>query len=245
MKKITLTTVLLVGLILSLAAQSVSLSYIDRAPYYYQENGVNKGFLLDRAEKILKEAGLTYTISALPPNRITAILETQQERHISIGWFKRPEREVFAQFSVPIYRNKPQALLVLKTRAAEFKAIPKFAEVAANPKYKMGAVDGFSYGGFFDPLIATMGARVEKGNVTPSQNVAKLQAKRFDFLVLDQEEASYQILQAGLKEADFEVVTFSDVPEGNLRYLWCSKNITAAEMTKINAAIVKLYPEVK
>lgn len=130
-------------------------------------------------------------------------------------------------------------------RGAEFKAIAKFADVAANPQYKMGAVDGFSYGAFFDPLIASMGTRVEKANVTPAQNVAKLAAKRFDFIILDQEEASYLIQQAGLKEGDFEVITFSDIPEGNLRYLWCSKTITAPEMAKINAAVAKLYPEVK
>lgn len=225
--------------------QDVILSFFDRPPYYYVENNRPHGFLLERAERILTMAGISYELIELPQARIQAIIAGNKERHISIGWFKNPERESISQFSLPIYRNKPQVVLVQAKRLKEFQALGTFAALSARKTYTAGALEGFSYGPYIDGFLASMGDRVDRAAVSPVRNLLKLAAGRFDFILVDQEETSALLGLAGLSTDDLAVVQFPDIPAGNLRYLWCSMLISKDEVGRINGAIKALFPEIE
>lgn len=228
----------------NLAGQTITLSFFNRPPYYYLSEDRPRGFLLERAEKVLSAAGIPYKVHELPTGRIQTIMGTKKERHISIGWFKNAEREAMSRFSLPLYRNLPQVVLVRASRAAEFRALGSFAGLVETTELSLGTVEGFSYGPYLDFHLQRMGNRVERAVVSPAQNIAKLAAGRFDCLVLDQEEAAELIAQAGFGKSEFALISYPDIPAGNYRYLWCSMAITQAEMDRINTAIMALYPEV-
>jgi len=225
------------------SAEPITVSYIERPPYYYQENGVHKGLLLERTRSILRSAGLTGKFVSLPAKRILYELEQNLAPHISIGWFKKPEREQIGKFSLPIYQNKPQAVLVSKKRRALFDEFKTFHQLLDSP-LKMGAIDGYSYGNYIDSLLNLRINAVDRAVVTSESNLLKLHAGRVDYLVVDQEERETMIQSAGLKLADFQLLLFPDIPRGNLRYLWCSRALPDSVMAKLNKAISR-YADLK
>lgn len=228
-----------------LRAEGLSLTFFNRPPYYHMERNAPSGFLLIRALRIMEAAGIPYTLHELPSSRITAIIQSDSERMVSVGWFKNPERELYSRFSLPIYRNKPEVVLTLASRAADLERAGSFANLAGMKPYTLGVISGFSYGQYIDARLTDMGARRISVNAMASQLVEMLAAGRFDYILADPEEVSYLIAQARLTEDLFATIGFCDIPEGNLRYLWCSNSVTPEELARIDAAILKLYPEVR
>lgn len=224
-------------------AEKVILAYFERPPYYYSAGTQPKGFLLERAEIILEKAGIPYELRELPSLRIAALIREGAEPLVSVGWFKTEERLSYSKFSTPIYRNRPQAIVVCTSEAADFRNFPSFAALSAHRGYTLGAVEGFSYGPWFDPILSAMGSNVRRFNADPVQLAAMLGAGRFDYLILDREEVDWVIETAGLRRADFTVLDFQDIPEGNLRYLWCSASIPDETLIRINDAIKSLFPD--
>lgn len=221
----------------------VILAYFERPPYYYSAGGLPKGFLLERAQLILERAKVPFELRELPSMRIAALIREGSQPIVSVGWFKTAERLAYSRFSDPIYRNRPQGILVRAARAGEFKNLPTFAALSSSPRFTLGAVEGFSYGVWFDPILAGMSKRVQYLNSDPVHLAAMLGAGRFDYMVLDREEVDWVIETAGLRRADFSVVEYPDIPEGNLRYLWCSPSVGEEVLQRINEAVKTLFPD--
>ncbi len=225
-------------------SQNIEVSFVERVPYYFQKGDRPKGFLYERTDKILRKAGIPATYRSLPAKRILFILETNHEPHISIGWFKKSDREKIGSFTRPIYRNLPQGVLILKKKSQHYAQFTSFKELRNSP-LRLGTIDGYSYGDYIDSLIALAPQTVEKAVVTSISNLQKLEAGRVDYIIVDQEEWKAMIADAQLKENDFKLLRFPDIPQGNLRYLWCSFAVPKESISRINSAISTLYPEVK
>lgn len=222
-------------------AESLTVSYFERPPYYYtNEQGVAEGFLLQRARQIFQQADIEVKFLALTPYRILYVLEHATVPHCSIGWFKNSAREQFTKFSAPIYQNQALMLLSSKDQRHKFSSPSALREIFADRLLTLARMGEFSYGTYVDELL---GVLAPKSIVLSGNQRGLLQAvveQRAAYMLVAPEEVSMLARQSGLSAADLLLVPLSDVPAGNLRYLMCSPAVTDITMVKLNQAINEL-----
>lgn len=221
----------------SARAEQLTVAFVDRAGYSFDENGTAKGFMIDIARKIASRAGLEFSFQALPQGRAIKALKDKTPDFCLLGLFKNPEREEFATFTKPIYKNKPIGVLVSSAQKAKFAKYSTLADLLSAQDLNLGMVTGFSYGKTIDDMVAKMAGKKENANVTPALLVSMLAAGHIDYMFADAEE--YQALAEAAKVdvKTVELLSFKDIPEGNQRYLLCSKAVPAAIIDRLNAAI--------
>jgi polar amino acid transport system substrate-binding protein len=116
--------ILLIGLLLLLLVSAVAqteqivLSFIDRAPYYYLDDGSPGGFLLEWQVEVFEKAGIPYKLWQSTAKGILNRIRKNSNPIYSIGWFKNPERQKYGNFTDAIYQNKP---LVILTRSNDVR----------------------------------------------------------------------------------------------------------------------------
>ncbi len=66
---------------------------------------------MKRTIGIFNGAGVPMTAEEVPVKRITRDIQNDGSAICSPGWYKLPERETFALFSLPIHEDKPQMAL--------------------------------------------------------------------------------------------------------------------------------------
>ncbi|MCJ8168474.1 substrate-binding periplasmic protein [Atopomonas sediminilitoris] len=240
MHKWPLLGLLLLGLTLNAAASdtdtSLPLYYIEKPPYYFTHAQQPSGFLLARSLLILQTAGLSPKPRSLPPPRILHALERKQRPFCSVGWFKTPEREALAWFSQPIHHDAPMWLLVRQAEANRLMGFASFRGLLQAP-YRIGLVDGFSYGVELDQLLQKSKIPNDHTAKSVQNSIQRLLAKRVDVIVADRLETSYLLEELKIPSSQLLAVRFADIPSGNARYLMCSKNLPEAQQQAINQAI--------
>jgi polar amino acid transport system substrate-binding protein len=239
---------LLLGIMLTLLAPWPALAqqtllhvaYLERPPYYWTDGEEPKGFLLQLTRRILERAGVPATFAPLPPNRILDELRQNTASWCSIGWFKTTERETFATFSLPIYRDKPLVVLTLKANRQRFAGYRTVSRLFDDLDLVMAQVASFSYGEALDGLRnKALGPTMM---VSTSQSVLpRLIAQgRASYMLVAPEEIPTLLASAGVDAELFTTLPMDDIPDGNLRYLMFSKGVPEAVLTRINAAIAEL-----
>lgn len=212
----------------------------DKPPYSYVENGTQKGFLLERTRRILQAAGLRAEFQDMPPKRIFQELQANQERICSFGWYKIPERERFASFTLPIHQDRPHVVL-FGPRMADSPRFASLAELMAAGALTLAVADGVSYGPELDRLIAAFPGKVDRGLVSPLQVAKKLASRRADFMFIDQEDYEYLLAtDAGFRAEALKRVEFPDLPPGLKRYILCTRQVDESTIARMNAAIARL-----
>ena len=214
--------------------------YLERPPYYWTENGQPRGFLLGLTRQILDRAGIPASFSQHPPNRIMEEIRSDRERICSIGWFKTPERETFARFSLPIYRDQSPVLLTTTDKAHLFSRYKTLRSVFADPALVMAQVASFSYGETIDRLQKEI--LVRSLTVSSSQKVLPklILQGRASYMIVAPEEVPTLLRLAEVDADRFTVLTMEDIPAGNLRYLIFSKAVPETDRERIDAAIADL-----
>ncbi len=211
--------------------------YLERPPYYWTENGQPRGFLLELTQKIFERAGITASYMPVPPNRILAELRENKFPACSIGWFKNPERESYAQFSLPIYRDRPLVLLTTKDRAGNFRRHDRLEDVFRDPTLVLAQVDSFSLGETVDRLQKQI--LVRNLTVSSSQSVLPrlILEGRASYMLVAPEEVPTLLRSANVDPEHFTTLTMADIPTGNLRHLIFSAAVPMEALDRINAAI--------
>lgn len=214
----------------------IDVYYIEYPPYYYTENGEEKGILVEKTKAIFAAAGIDSEYILMPSKRALEYV-ARQPHACSIGWFKNPEREKRFAYSRPIYSNTSQSVVYLKKNATLFSAFTSLESLLASELFTMGAVNGHSEGAYVDRLLERYHNRVNRSPMRDEQLVQMLSAGRFDFILYPPEEIGVVLRAAGLDCADFESLVVNDIPSGNLRYIICNKNMPESVLERINAAI--------
>jgi polar amino acid transport system substrate-binding protein len=219
------------------SAQPLRIQYYERKPFHYTlENGNVVGLTATPTEQAFKKIGVTIRWELVPVNRILNNLKRNDEPLCTPGWYKKPEREEYAQFSAPIYRDKPLVGLARAGFAVKEGITAK--ELFASPSTNLLVKQNFSQGAYMDALIATMPPRQVIAVVEEIPNLVKMiDAKRADLIITTQEEVALYVDQAELSMKDFRVLVFPDVPAVEMRYILCSKQMPAETMRKLNKAI--------
>ena len=217
-------------------AQNITVAWRDKPPYHYSENGIDRGFLLERARQIFAAAGLNANFVKEPPKRIWANFQSGVTDYCSIGWYRLPEREAMAQFSAPIHIDPPHTLLASPDMVAQVRAHASIYSLLADKSLTLGVVDGVSYGASLDALINASANQVLRRTVEPAAMVRMTAANRVSFMFIDRDDLAY------LRERDSNLgnavrIDLPDMPPGLQRYILCSKDVPAATIVRINRVI--------
>ncbi|MFA6009444.1 MAG: transporter substrate-binding domain-containing protein [Desulfobacteraceae bacterium] len=218
--------------------REISLHYHERAPYSYATlNGVS-GLTATPAENAFRKAGIQFKWVLSPAKRQFVAIENNTECDCAIGWFKNAEREKIVFYTEPIYQDK--AIIAIARAANDLVKSNRTVEsVLSNPKLILGTKIGYSYGLFLDSKIAQIKPVID---TTTGENIVilkKIYGKRNDYFFIAQEEADSLIKTSGLPKSSFKYVTFSNMPEGEKRFIICSKKVGSAIIEKINMAILE------
>lgn len=222
------------------ASEPLLLTYIEKPPYYHTDAaGVPRGFMIERTRRAMARAGIDLRLESRPPNRALHELRSNHEALCSIGWFRNVEREAFARFSLPLYHDQPLLLAASGSRRSELPARDALATLLAGPSVRIGAVSGYSYGEHVDKLLSSLGDRVDRGP-SPSSNLAKLVAGRFDLALFNSEELDHLLAESPESARQVRRIGLTDVPPGKARHLMCSHRVDVATMARIDRAISDL-----
>ena len=216
--------------------------YSDKPPYSYKVAGGHAGFLIERTQAIFKRADLNYALEEMPVKRITQNIQRNLSPLCSPGWYKLPEREAFARFSLAIQQDLPHVVLAGAHAIERVRAHKTLKELLADPDLKMGTVSGTSYGVVLDAMIRAAAHTALDATVTPLKMAKMVQYKRADYMLIDQEDYQYLNAQGEVDKSDVRPVQFTDVSVGLKRYIMCSKQVSPQVMARMNAAIREVAP---
>ncbi len=211
--------------------------YLEFPPYYYTNNDRQPdGFLLKKTEAILQRAGIESEYDSVPAKRILQDMR-KLEPTCSIGWFKTPQRERFAQFSKPIYQNKPLQILYLKQNESLFRDKTSLAQVMADETLVFGQLESYSLGPVVDHMIKKSSPETRLVVGGYPQLVRMLAAQRFSYLLAAPEGIDILIEKNRLVPELFVRQSMADIPAGNLRHLMFSRGVSDETIIRINRAI--------
>jgi uncharacterized protein (TIGR02285 family) len=215
----------------------VTVAWREKAPYYYMENGVAKGFMLERARQIFAAAGVPARFVNEPQKRIWANLKHGMPNYCSISWYRLPEREAVAQYTVAVHADQPHAVLAVPSAAARIKAHPSLESLLSDKSLTLAVIDGVSYGPQLDKLIKRSENRVMRRTVETSAMFRMVAMGRADYLFVDREDWNH-LRQKHQELQSLVLVDFTDMPPGLKRYFVCSFDIPAETMERLNRAIL-------
>ncbi|NRR30633.1 transporter substrate-binding domain-containing protein [Oxalobacteraceae bacterium] len=229
------------GLLLAIAGSAwagpvLTVAWRDKPPYHYLEKEIPTGFLLDRSQRIFSAAGIPVRFVSEPQKRIWANFEHGARNYCSISWYRLPEREALAQYSLPIHTDPPHSILIAPGALSQVKAHATLASLLADSSLTLGVVDGVSYGHDIDSMIARSGNQIMRRTVDVNSMIRMLSVGRASYMFVDREDWAF----LSKREPQLRAATrhdFPDMPPGLKRHIVCSKDVPAATMSKINQAI--------
>lgn len=175
----------------------------------------------------------------MPPKRILAEIEDNRHVACSVGWFKTPEREKSARFTLPVYQDRPIAVLITRLNKARFENLTTLEELFSDRSLKLGVISSFSYGDYIDKLIEDFSPETERVTADQSHLIKMLYAGRIKYMLIAPEEMEALVNSANLSTDLFDTVSLSDVPSGNIRYIMCSRCVGQDLIRRINLSIKK------
>lgn len=244
MKKIAFSALLvLLMLPQSVMCETLTVSYLERPPYYHTRQGRADGFLIELSKRIFQDAGVEVVFEMMPPKRIMMELKNADNVHCSVGWFKKPEREEFAKFSLPIYRDRPVVILTTKKQKQMFARHETLRDVFLDKSLIMATMSAFSYGSYIDGLRKDVFPKTHE--ISSRQNLLpKLIMKgRAAYMLTAPEEVETLVRSAGLDPDDFVAITMPDIPAGNRRYLIFTRGVSDDMIKKINISVRKFVDQ--
>lgn len=242
-QKCSTLTLFIISLLFSaraMAADTLKLFYEDRPPYYITSDaGIVSGLVLTPVSEALRKANIEPVWVTRSGKRQITDIKRNGEAVCSPGWFKKPERELFAKFSDPVYQDKPQ-VVILRSDNAHRITHTKLKQLFADGSLRGGVKIGYSYGPYIDGLRNEL----QPTTVSTSQNVGgmtrMLLGRRFDYLIAAPEEFQSISDRLGIAGEDIVSLEMSDIPPGNKRYLMCSQKVSDDLIKRFNAALSSL-----
>ena len=215
------------------------LLYRDKPPYSYTDDRLPKGLLIEQSRAVFAAAGLAIHMEEAPLKRIQLELQANERPVCSPGWYRLPERELYARFSLPMSQDLPHVVLVGPRSADAVRAHRSLASLLADGQLRMAVVDGISYGSELDGFIKRQSPAPLRATVTPVQLTRMLAAGRADYMFMDREDYLW-LSRQGEVSKQLGALSFPDMPAGLQRHMMCSKKTPDAVMQAIDAAIRSL-----
>ena len=219
-----------------------------RPPYYTFTNDKAGGLLIDAVCRVLDAARIPYHVAEMPPKRILMYLEQDADAYAcSPGWYRTREREEFARFSAPIYRNLPPVAVLradMAHRASGGKGLPALLSA----ELRLVLRGGFSYGGAIDEALARSRAPIYRSTADNGALLEMLASGRYDMTLMEQEEAAELLRLSPRLQRALVLVPLAQ-PGGQAgqapqtRHLMCGRGVDEALMQRIDDAIASVLPD--
>lgn len=215
-------------------AERITLHFNERPPYMVAAaDGTATGLSATPARQAFAVAGIAVRWAQTPTTRQLSVIRDNEGLDCAIGWFRKPDREAFAKFSKPIYRDRPTVVLA----HAAFVPERRLADLLRRPGVTVLVKDNYSYGAMIDALLAEKRAFVLSTTAENQQMLRMVAERRVDMMFAAEEEAQHLLGQAGIAARGLQLLRFDDVPIGERRHLMCSKRVPDALLERLNAAI--------
>ena len=219
-------------------AENLDIFYFEYPPYYHQlENQEASGIIVDIARRVFAAAGVEPTFSFVPAKRILHELQSGRPA-ASLGWFKTPEREQFALFSLPIYVNRPVGVFFLREDESRFSPYSTLEGLLKSGQFVLGRVQGFSEGPQLDAMLEKYRDKTVQVATDSVRLLKMLECRRFDFMLIAPEEADTLLEAAQAPREKFAMRAMTDIPQGNIRYIMYSKAVSQDLIRRIDQAIL-------
>lgn len=219
------------------AAPLITLAWRDKPPYHYVDNGVAKGFLLERAARVFASARIPVRMVNQPQKRIWANLAHGATNYCSMSWYRLPERAAVAQYTNALHIDAPQSVLVYSAALAQVKSHATLGALLADRRLTLGLVDGVSYGPELDAMIKQSKNELMSRTVESSSMMRMLAVGRASYMFIDREDWNYFRAQQPGLAMHMQRHDFPDMPAGLKRHIVCSRDVAPALMNRLNQAI--------
>lgn len=211
--------------------QTLTLHFQERPPYSSaRDDGSVVGLVADPAAAALARAGVAFRWSLTPSQRQLALIQSGSGLHCGIGWFRNDERAQLGVFSAPLYRDHAPAAL-MRDAIAPLDGRSTLDALFARRGLRLLVKEGYSYGPALDARIAALRPGPARTAADPLQMSRMLQSGRADWMIVAPEEA------AVLGAAGLRLVTLTDLPDGPTRHLYCSADLPAEWLARIDRAL--------
>lgn len=226
--------------LIACAEELVTVAWRIKPPHQFIVNGVAQGILLERAKQVFSQAQIKTQFVEEPAKRIWNNFAVGTKNYCSFGWYRIAERESIVQFSSVFHSDPPHTILVSPAALKLVSAHQSLASLLADANLTLGIVDAVSYGPELDAMIKGSKNKIERSTTLPMNMARMIAANRASYMFIDREDWEY------LKDSDEYLrqtvqVDLSNMPPGLDRYIVCSKDLSSAQMQRINAAIQKIY----
>jgi polar amino acid transport system substrate-binding protein len=209
---------------------ALTLHYQERPPYYAtRADGSVGGLVADPAADALRRAGIAVQWALTPSQRQLALVQSGAGLQCGLGWFRNPERETRGRFSAPLYQDQP--LVALARNEALQARTTSAAALLQSGSLRLLVKDGYSYGAWLDGLIAQAARPPLRTTVEPLQMSRMLRSGRADWMIVAPEEAQV------LEREGLHLTRLTDAPDGPTRHLYCSSDVPATWMARIDDAL--------
>jgi hypothetical protein len=218
-------------------AESVlTVYYHERQPYSTrQADGGVRGVLADITDRVMKAAGVVYRWEDLPSARQVETIRRNESPACAIGWFKRPEREAFAKFTLPIYQDLP-TIVAARADDARFAGTPTLDALFRDKTLLLLIKTGYSYG-VLDDKIRSDAPNLRRDSSDNRTMLGMVSRKRADYMIMAEEEAK-DLLADPVLAGSIAIYHLGDAPPGEYRYLMCSRQVPDDLIARVNKAIL-------
>jgi polar amino acid transport system substrate-binding protein len=219
--------------------EAVIVHFHSRRPFYMTDGNRVFGLVIDPIARAFEGAEIPYIWRETPAKRQLDIIARNNDRSCGAGWFKTPERERYARYTLPIYRDKPFVAVLRADDEYLLKGETSVDAVLKEWRLKLLVKEGYSYGHFIDERLQALMPR-QVTTTGENLDILKMIASyRADYSFMTEEEALDLLSSPEVKGEHFKLVRFTDMPQGGRRYLICSKQVGAEVIARLDQAIRK------
>lgn len=219
----------------ALAAPVITLLYEERAPYQMRSGADVVGTVAGPAALAFKAAAIAFEWQPGSVSRQLHMLRENSAALCTVGLYKNSERQAYAKYTKPIYRNGPAVALV--RRQFDLGAARTLEQSLSVPGLRLLVRREYSYGIAIDKALAHIKPDTIVSPLTNSQLAEKLMADRADMMFASEEEAQSLLQFLGQKSHQLRVWRFSDAPLGLERHIVCSRSVPDDVIDRLNGAI--------
>lgn len=231
--------VLFIGADAAMGEPKVTFNFEDRPPFLIQDKGALVGGLAGKPVlATFVGAGIPLEWSFVPFKRQINNIQGNVGQHCMVA-FKTPEREAFAKFTLPIFRDGATVALT-RSNNDDLNKNETLRGTFGKRQQFLIAKDGRSNGKVIDALIDELRPSTTVVSAGNSSILKMILVKHGDYMLVAPEEVEGMIKAAGLSQSDFKVVTLTDAPPGETRHIMCSKTMPDELINKLNLVIKKM-----
>ena len=216
---------------------AIIVTYSERPPYMMASpDGAPSGLTATPAVQAFKAAGIHAVWQNLPTNRQLIMVKDPSLRACAVGWFWIAEREQFAKYTKPIYRDKEWVVLANAALAARNDAT--LEALLRHPDTRILVKDNYSYGAELDKLMRKWRPARAVSTSSTSKMVQSISKGVVDMMFVSEEEGNYIMAHHPAEQTkNLRLLRFKDMPHGPDRYIMCGKGVPDDVITRLNKAI--------